>query len=91
MGPHDSLDVYIMDIDERCRRLQLDEKTKLSTFVRGLKQQLRAYVIQQNPRSFDEATHAARLAQEAVSMDAVSMETGTKTEVVLATLLETVT
>ena len=65
MLDHEKIDVYISDIDQRCYRLGMDKKTQLRTFVRGLTQYLRAYVIQQDPSSFDEAAQAAQLAQEA--------------------------
>ena len=65
MFDHEDIEVYISDIDQRCHRLGMDGKTQVSAFVRGLTQHLRAYVIQQNPSTFDEAAQAARLAQEA--------------------------
>ena len=65
MLDHEDIEVYISDIEQRCHRLGMDGKTQVSAFVRRLTPHLGAYVIQQNPSTFDEAAQAARLAQEA--------------------------
>ena len=90
MLDHEDIEVYINEIDQRCHRLGMDGKTQVSAFVRGLTPHLRAYVIQQNPSTFDEAAQAARLAQEAKLITTSSQNQPTQ-DSLLINMVKTVT
>ena len=56
------LDSYVTDIIRWCNQLKKTDTERLSLFVRGLKPSIRAFVFSKQPKTFNDALDAARLA-----------------------------
>lgn len=67
MQPGEGLELYILDIEKRCQRLQKSPRETVTAFIRGLPASLRLFVIQKNPSDLREAIQSARLAQESLA------------------------
>ena len=65
MSPHENLEDYIVDIDNKCARLNKADADRITVLVRGLPAHLKSLVISSQPKTWQEATNAARLALEA--------------------------
>ena len=63
----ENIEIFIMDIDRRCYILAKSEKEKNAALMRGLHPTIRMFVIQQNPKTWIEAVHAARLSADSIS------------------------
>lgn len=61
-GPDETIDSYVTDILRLCTQLKKTDAECLSLFLRGLKPSIRAFVFAKQPKSFDQALNAARLA-----------------------------
>ena len=64
----DNLEQYISSIQSLAERLGKSEREKMSSFVRGLPAHLRVTVVQNDPKTFEEAARCARLSQEALTI-----------------------
>jgi hypothetical protein len=60
------LEQYISTIKSLANRLYKSDQEKTIAFVRGLPPHLRMPIVQNDPKSFEEATRYARLSQEAL-------------------------
>jgi uncharacterized protein YoxC len=81
MMPNDKIDDYIFAIDSLCSKLKKNDNDRVACFVRGLAAPIKAFVIQQQPTTWKEATQAARLAalsQAAVESSSASGTSGHK-------------
>ena len=65
MREGETLDTYTDDVNAKCRRLNLADADCLQIFVQGLKNDLKEYVLLQQPLTFLEAQNAAQLKQAA--------------------------
>ena len=60
--PNESLDTYVTDITRLCRRLEIGDKDAMRYFIDGLHDdELKNYVLLQQPKTLLEAERAARL------------------------------
>ena len=60
--PDESLDTYVTDITRLCRRLEIGDKDAMRYFIDGLHDdELKNYVLLQQPKTLLEAERAARL------------------------------
>ena len=84
--PVETLEEYITGIDQLCRRLKKSPQDKIAAFVRGLPAKLQPIVIQNSPASWQDAVHAARLAEQAA---AISQPGDTATQLLLRQQQET--
>lgn len=66
------LDNYFLDISTLCHKLNKSDQEKLTHFIRGLRPQLRAFVISKEPESLERALHFARLAQTVTELPSPS-------------------
>jgi hypothetical protein len=62
----DDLEQYISTIQSLANRLYKSDQEKTTAFVRGLPPHLRMPIVQNDAKSFEEATRLARLSQEAL-------------------------
>ncbi len=67
MGEGENLENYITDIEQKCSKLDKPDPEKMRVFVRGLLPHLRTFVIQQQPKTCQEAIQAARIASESIA------------------------
>ena len=61
-GPLEPLDVYLTDLTNKFRRLNISDADKMRYFVQGLRSDVRETVLLKQPRTFREAQEMARLA-----------------------------
>lgn len=61
MGPNDSIDLYINEMSNLSSEFSLSEKEKLSFFLKGLRTDIKQYVLRQAPSTLLQAETAARL------------------------------
>ncbi|XP_071853251.1 uncharacterized protein [Apostichopus japonicus] len=73
----ESLDSFILDVERRCSRLKKVDKERTAALVRGLTPPLRMFVIQRNPKTWEDAVSAARLATEAHSINNATVSAAT--------------
>ena len=60
-GANESLSDYAVDIRKRCQRLLIPPVEQLHVFVQGLKEELRNYVVLQQPQNLEEAENFAKI------------------------------
>ena len=65
MGDRETLDAYTEDINSKCRRLNLPDPDRMQIFIQGLTNDLKEYVLLQQPVTLLDAQEAARLKQAA--------------------------
>ena len=68
MMKDENIEIYIMDIDRRCKILAKSEKDKNAALMRGLHPTTRIFVMQQNPKILIEAVQVARLCADSISV-----------------------
>ena len=61
-GPLEPLDVYLTDLTNKFRRLNISDADKMRYFIQGLRSDVRETVLLKQPRTFREAQEMARLA-----------------------------
>ena len=61
MGDRETLDAYTEDINSKCRRLNLPDPDRMQIFIQGLTDDLKEYVLLQQPVTLLDAQEAARL------------------------------
>ena len=61
-GPLEPLDVYLTDLTNKFRRLNISDADKMRYFVQGLRSDVRETVLLKQPQTFREAQEMARLA-----------------------------
>ena len=63
-GPLEPLDVYLTDLTNKFRRLNISDADKMRYFVQGLRSDVRETVLLKQPQTFREAQEMARLARD---------------------------
>ncbi|PIK61672.1 hypothetical protein BSL78_01376 [Apostichopus japonicus] len=69
--------IHLFCVERRCSRLKKVDKERTAALVRGLTPPLRMFVIQRNPKTWEDAVSAARLATEAHSIKNATVSAAT--------------
>jgi hypothetical protein len=67
--PDESVEVFASDVHTRCAELNVSELDKLGYFIRGLRAEVRQYVLRQSPRTLAAAESCARLFEATININ----------------------
>lgn len=66
---NETVEKYLVDIEKLCCQLKKSPEERMEAFIRGLRPNIRAYVIKAHPKTVDEAVTQARIAQSTYTQD----------------------